>query len=104
MAYNKQTIAVLLKKESGGCTLQTYDTRGKTLASVDLEKQYTNMKIEEDKVIMYDGQLCSIYIKNGIHKYEGKSDDKILEIFPTTGFNKYMVINASSFQEIRLAK
>lgn len=104
VAYNKETIAVLLKKESGGCKLETYDTKGKRLASVDVENQYTNMKVEEDKIVMYDGQLCSIYIKNGIHKYEGKSDDKILEIFPLSGLNKYMVINASSFQEIRLAK
>lgn len=104
VAYNKETIAVLLKKESGGCTLETYDTKGKMLASVGLEKQYTNMKVEEDKIVMYDGQLCSIYIKNGIHKYEGKSDDKILEIFPMTGLNTYMVINASNFQEVRLAK
>jgi len=43
-------------------------------------------------------------MKNGVKKYEGSIDQKIMEIFKLGGLNKYMVINASGFFEVRLAK
>ena len=55
-------------------------------------------------MILYDGQACNIYMKNGVQKYEGSIDQKIMEIFKLGGLNKYMVINASGFFEVRLAK
>ena len=62
------------------------------------------MKIVDEQVILYDGQACSIYMKNGVKRYEGSIDQKIMEIFTCSGLNKYLVINASGFYEVRLAK
>lgn len=105
VAYNKETIAIVFKNDGmEGYTLCTYNTKGKQLASVGFEKEYSHIKVEDGQVMMYDGQLCSIYMKNGTKKYEGKMDDKIMEIFPIAGLNKYMVINASGFQEVKLVR
>ena len=105
VAYNDEIIAVLTKNSGAiAYKLHIYNTKGKELAAVDVDKEYTQMKVENAQVLMYDGQMCSIYMKNGIHKYEGKMDQKILEIFPLRGINKYMLIDAEGFHEAQLTK
>ena len=105
VAYNREMIAILLKNDSvDGSKLNIYNIKGKQLASVEVDKEYANLTIAEGQVIMYDGQLCSIYMKNGVHKFDGKMDAPIMEIFPIMGLNKYMVINASGFQEVKLVQ
>lgn len=105
VSYNENLVAVVLKKEdSVGYKLNVYDIKGKMLSSVDVDKEYENLKAAENQIILYDGQACSIYMKNGVHKYEGNIDQKIMEINPMSGLNKYMVINSTGFYEVRLAK
>lgn len=105
VAYSEELIAVVLRKDNAtDYKLDIYNTKGKMLSSVDVDKEYENLKIAGGQVILYDGQACSIYMKNGVKKYEGNIDQKIMEIFTLSGLNKYMVINASGFYEVRLAK
>ena len=104
VAYDDELVAVVLKNNvSSNYKLNIYNTRGKMLSSVTTEKEYANIKMEDGQVIMYDGPMCSIYMKNGTHKFEGKMDENILEIFSDKGLNKYKVINASSFNKVKLA-
>lgn len=105
VAYSDKIIAVLVK--NGGTAaykLHIYNMKGKELTALDVDKEYSQMKVVDNQVLMYDGQMCSIYMKNGVHKYDGKMDENILEIFPLGGMNRYMVINASGFHEVQLAK
>lgn len=105
VAYNEKLIAVLLRQENDtDYKLNIYNTKGKLLSSVEVDKEYKSLKIASGQVILYDGQACSIYIKNGVKKYEGSIDQNILEIFKLGGLNKYMVINANGFYEVQLAK
>lgn len=105
VAYNEELVAVLLRKEDAtDYKLNIYNTKGKLLSSVDVDKEYKNLKITKSQVILYDGQTCSIYMKNGVKKYEGSIDQNMMEIYKLGGLNKYMVINASGFYEVQLAK
>ncbi len=105
VAYDEEMIAVLLKKnDATNYELKIYNTKGKLTASVDVDKEYENIKVADGQVILFDGQACSIFLKNGMHKYEGNIDQNIMEIFPLSGLNKYMMINADGFHEIRLVK
>lgn len=103
VAYDNENVAILLRNsEAGTYHLQVYTTKGKEITSVAVDKEYKNMKIMDGKIMMYDGTLSSIYHTNGVHKYQGKMEENILEIFPIGGLNKYMVINASGFHEVQL--
>ena len=105
VAYDDGVVAVVLRKEDAtNYKLNIYNTKGKKMASVDVDKEYSNLKVVDGQIILFDGQSCSIYLKNGVHKYEGNIDQNIMEIFPLRGLNKYMVINANGFHEIRLVK
>lgn len=105
VAYSDRLIAVITKNNSGTpYKLHIYNLEGKKLASQDIDKEYIYLKTVGDQVIMYSGQLCSIYMKNGVCRYEGKLEENILEIFPLNSLNKYMVINTSGFHEMQLVK
>ena len=105
VAYNEELIAVLMRKDDAvGYKLNTYNVKGKLVSSVDVDKEYGNLKITDKQIVLFDGQACSIYTKNGIKKYEGSIEQDIMDIFVTTGLNKYMVINARGFYEVQLSK
>lgn len=105
VAFGDHLIAVLFRNNEGsGYMLSTYDLKGKMISSIAVEREYNKMQVTEGQIILYDGQLCGVYHKDGICKYEGIVDANILEMFPVGGFNKYMMINASGFNEIQLAK
>ena len=105
VAYGDNLVAIVIRNdETSDYKLNIYDLKGKLLTSVDVEKEYAKMQVIDGQIIMYDNQMCSIFHKDGICKYEGNMDENILEMFPISGFNKYMVINASGFHEVQLAK
>ena len=62
------------------------------------------MKIEDGLVIMYSGKQCSVFAKNGVQRFDGEFDTDIFEIKPLLGINRYLVINANGFEEIRFTK
>lgn len=104
IAYDDKMIAVLLMDGGSGYCLKIYNDTGKELSSQNLEKDFTNMKVEDGQVILYDGVRCAIYEKNGHLRFEGEMGSVIKEIYKVSGFLKYMVINEEGFQEIRLKK
>ena len=103
--HDNKYIGLVLKNEGkGGYELRLYNTSGKQTLSKDFTGDYGNVKLSGGQVIMYDGNNCSIFLKSGIQKFEGEIETNIREIFPTTGVNKYIVINANGMQNVRLVK
>jgi hypothetical protein len=103
VAYSERMVAMLVK-HSMDSTLQlrVYDMSGKQLSSVEVGHESRKMKIVGDQIILVDGQTCSIYMKNGVHKYTGNMEENVEEIYPIGRLNKYIMINASGFHEIEL--
>lgn len=97
---------VMILNDSGetGYELRMYHVNGKQLLSVPLEDEYSNMKISDGKILLYDESRCAIYSDTGVCKYEGTLELHVLSMFATSGLNKYMVISANGFHEIQLAK
>ncbi len=105
VAYDDEYIAMVLRN-SGETKheLCLYRYNGKKMMSVDVEGEYTDLKIEKNQVFLYDEKKCAIYNNAGVCKFKGNLEVNILDMFPSSGFNKYTVISASGFQQIQLAK
>jgi hypothetical protein len=105
VACGKDLVVVVLKSDKNSSyQLKAYNQKGIEVISVDEETEYAKMQVVDGRIILYDAQSCSIYNKSGICKFKGNVEENILEIFPISGLNKYMMINASGFFEIQLAK
>ena len=63
-----------------------------------------NAKISGNQVILYDGKKCRIFLRSGVEKFQGEMNNNIMEIIPTFGVNKYIVMNANGMEDIRLVK
>ncbi len=105
ISYSGNLIAMLMRSdESTGYQLFVYNAAGKMLASVDVEKEYSNIKIVEEEVILFDGVQCSVFEKNGLKRYEGEMETEVKLMYPLSGVRKYIVVNINGFQEVRLMK
>lgn len=103
--HDDQYIGLILKNEGrSGYELRLYNASGKQVLSKEFKEDYTNVKICGNQVIMHDGNRCSIFTKNGIEKFHGEVENTILEIFPTLGINKYIMMNANGMEYIRVVK
>ena len=103
--HNKNYIGLILKNEGReGYELRLYNADGKVVISKNFTGDYSNVKLCGRQVIMYDGKKCSIFMRNGILKFDGEMDSDILEIFPIMGVNRYIVISADGIDKIRLVK
>lgn len=103
--HNEKYIGMILKNEGkSGYELCLFNASGKKILSEDFTGSYKNAKISGSQIILYDGKKCSIFLKNGIHRFEGEMGNSIMEIVPVFGVNKYIVMNANGMEEIRLVK
>ena len=103
VAHSDKYIAVALANSGeSGCELRMYNKSGKLVTSEMFEGNYRNMKISEKQVILYDGKECTVFLKNGMQKFDGQMHSGIMEIVPASGINKYAVMTTNGMEYVRL--
>ena len=103
--YNQRYIGLILKNEGkAGYELRLYNVQGQEVLSADFTGDYSNVKLDGNQVIMYDGKKCSVFTRSGIHKFEGELGKDILEMVSTFGVNKYIVMNADGMEVVQFVK
>ena len=95
---------ILLNQEKSGYELRLYNKLGEQVISRDISGTYSNVKIDGDEVIMYDGSRCCIITAAGVKKFEGDLNVDALEIFKAPGINRYYVMNVDELRVIYLTK
>lgn len=104
--YNESYMGVQLKQTAAdtGNELRIYNTKGKQVSSIEYQGEYSNIKIVEDQVFLYDGTRCIIYRTSGKEVFQGVLDLEIAAILPRFGINKYLVVGKESIVDIRLKR
>lgn len=103
--HSEKYVGLILKNEGkAGYELCLYNEAGRKVMSEDFTGDYTNVKIDDGQVLMYDGKKCSIFLRTGIHRFDGEISSNILEIFPTAGINKYIVMSENGMEVVRFVK
>ena len=105
VGHSDRYIAVVLENSGEtGYELRMYNKSGKLVTTENIAGNYRNIKIAGKQIIMYDGKECAIFMKNGVQKFEGEMNSSIMEIIPTSGANKYVVMNTNGMEYVRLVK
>ena len=105
IAYNEEYLAFVLADEgSSGSELRFYDYSGDEVVSKEFEGDYSNMKIDDGQVILFDGESASIFTEGGIHRFEGTVGANIKDLFVLKGINKYLLMSDKGTQTVRLTK
>ena len=105
VGHSDKYIAVVLENSGEtGYELRMYNKAGKLVTTESFAGDYRNIKISGKQIIMYDGKECAIFLKNGVQKFDGEMNNSIMEMIPTSGANKYVVMNANGMEYVRLVK
>lgn len=95
---------ILLNQEKSGYELCLYNRLGDQVIRREISGTYSNVKIDGDEVIMFDGSRCCIITAAGIKKFEGDISAEVLEIFKAPGINRYYVMSVDGLRVIYLTK
>lgn len=95
---------VLLNKDKSGYEARLYDKSGRQIMNKAFTGEYNNVKMKGDEIIMFDGSRCCIITRNGIQRFSGDLKTDALEVIPSWGINRYLVMNANELRVVYLAK
>ena len=102
--YNATNFALVFRstEQDGGYSIQVYDMNGKKKLSETIDFEYTDLIVENDRILVYNQNQLVIYGLNGVKKYEGELGGTIQAIVPTSSNTKLLVVLEDSIQLIKL--
>lgn len=95
---------ILLNQEKSGYELRLYNRLGEQILSREISGKYSNVKIDGNEVILFEGTRCCIITATGILKFDGDVNVEALEIFCAPGINRYYMMNVDELRVIYLTK
>lgn len=95
---------VLLNQNKSGYEVRLYNKAGREIMDKALAGEYSNVKMVKDQIIMYEGSKCCIITKNGVTRFKGDLGANVLEVMPTWGINRYLVMSANELRVVYLTK
>ncbi len=94
---------ILLNEEKSGYDLRLYNQSGKQIMEREISGEISNVYMEGNEVILYEGSRCSIYTSMGMPRFDGDLKDDILMMIPMEGINQYMMMSTDELRVIYLA-
>lgn len=95
---------ILLNQEKSGYEVRLYDRSGNLMLSRAITGDYSNVRIDGDEIIMFDGSRCCIVTATGVVKFQGDLGIDALEMFRAPGLNRYYVMTVNELRVIYLTK
>ena len=82
--------------------LKLFDTRGTLVSEVAFDMNYENIRIEDNRIIIYNDKEMGLYSYNGKECYRHEFETSVLDIFTTKSRSKYLFIYTNETQLIKL--
>ena len=101
---DRYIVLILLNQEKSGYEVRLYDRSGNLMLSRAITGDYSNVRIDGDEIIMFDGSRCCIVTATGVVKFQGDLGIDALEMFRAPGINRYYVMTVNELRVIYLTK
>ncbi len=105
VCYDSEHIGAMLKnaKEDGKYRLDIYDLRGKLVFSRGIDREYTDVKIQGDTIVLNNENEFCVYNIRGVKRYQKGYPRNILNL-TILGNNRFLVVDEKKLQVIRLTR
>lgn len=105
VCYDSEHIGALLKnaKEDGKYRLDIYDLKGKMVFSKAIDRDYTDVKIQGDTIVLNNENEFCVYNIRGAKRYQKGYPRNILNI-TILGNHRFLVVDEKKLQVIRLTR
>lgn len=95
---------VLLNKDKSGYEVRLFDRTGTQVLTKEFTGEYSNIRMDDDEIIMFDGSSACIITVTGIIKFQGDLKSDALEMFRAPGLNRYYVMSVNELRVVYLTK
>ena len=95
---------VLLNEDKSGYEVRLFDRSGTQVLTKEFTGEYSNIRMDGDEIIMFDGSSACIITVTGILKFQGDLKTEALEMFRAPGLNRYYVMSVNELRVIYLTK
>ncbi len=102
--YNENYIGFVLKEEESatGNQIVVYDLKGKTVFDKTSDFDYSSISLNGKEIILTSARDWLIYKMNGRVKMNCHFDQEIAGILPSSGRNRFVIINDKTIDEVKL--
>lgn len=106
ISYNENYIGIIRRNTDGNgqYKLEVYDCQGDTILDEDISYNYTKFDITEEEAIFFSETELNILRLKGKEKFNATLDKHILDVFPMTFKDEYLIIDNSNISKIKLIK
>ena len=95
---------VMLNQDKSAYELRVYNRSGDAVFSKEFMGEYSNVKMNDKEIIMFEGNRCCIFTMTGILKFQGNLNIDAMEMFQASGINRYYVMSANELRVVYLTK
>lgn len=99
--YGEKNIGLVFEGTEGK-VLRLYDLKGNVVSEISFDLSYSNIRIQEKTVVIYNDTEFGVYSYSGTECFRHTFDTSVVEIFPTKSRNKYLFIYTNETQLIKL--
>ena len=101
--YDNDNIGMVFRNEDKEklYTMEVYSPGGSLKFSRDFNIPYTDIRISDGSILMYNSSQMCVISDSGAEKYSGTVDGKINDFFKI-GWNRYLLVLDSGVQVIKL--
>lgn len=102
--YSTDYVGLVFRDTTGEALyrLDVYNSSGNKTASISFDIEYTDILINKDQIVIYDGNECLITTVKGQEKFSGLFDGNVNILIPTTSTYRYLLVTGESLDMIEL--
>ena len=82
--------------------LTIYDLKGNLVAQIPFDMNYENIRIEDNRVVIYNDTEMGLYSYNGKECFRSTFETSLVDIFTMRARSKYLIIYTNETQLIKL--
>ena len=104
--YSEKNIGLILEtnQKRQVCRMQIYNVKGKKITDFAFDNNYDSVELVDDEILMYSPKECSIFRLNGVERFHCTIDEGVSYFFRAPHRKRYLLLDDSKIQEIKLVK
>jgi hypothetical protein len=95
---------LLLNQERVGYELRLHNIYGEVVMSREFTGEYSNIRMIDDNIIMFDGFGMCIISRQGVIRFQGSLEVNPLLVKPAFGVNRFHVMSDSDLRTVTLVR
>ncbi len=97
-----ENYAIVSDSEEGGYNLKVYDKNGNEKLDHNIDFEYTDICLDEGRVLIYNQTRFRLVGFNGVVKYDGELSGSILKVIPADRYASFLVVYEDKMERIKL--